>query len=50
MKKSFRIKKGLEVKMNTTLYFLNITDISIKPSTDSGTGNGNSNQTPIRNK
>lgn len=50
MKKGAEIKKRQGAEKFQTLIITNKSDTSTKPSADSGTGQGNSNQIPIRNK
>lgn len=50
MKKGIEIKKRKGVEKINTLTITNVSDTSTKPSADSGTGQENSNQVPIRNK
>jgi|LakMenEpi05May12_1017382.scaffolds.fasta_scaffold12444_2 hypothetical protein len=50
MKKGIKIKKRQGAEKIHTLIITNVSDTSTKPSSDSGTGKGNSNQIPIRNK
>jgi hypothetical protein len=50
MKKGVAIKKRQNVSMINTLIITNVSDNSIKPSSNSGTGQGNSNQVPLKNK